>query len=227
MGFRMAALASCTLHFGLNFFTRNGINAARSSSQHFINPELIDNISMHPVIERIKETFTQRGKEQYGTESVTQVQHALQCGMLAEASGAVRTLVTAATLHDLGHIFHASPLPVTCGENLDDKHEWVAHDWLRKHFGPEVAEPIRLHVVAKRYLCTQNPGYEQALSPTSLKSYLDQGGPMSPEDLSAFEGESFHKEALALRVWDDLAKEQDKETPGFHHFMPTLEACLQ
>jgi predicted HD phosphohydrolase len=41
-----------------------------------------------------------------------------------------------------------------------------------------VADPVRLHVAAKRYLCTIDLTYKARLSPTSLKSYLDQGGPM-------------------------------------------------
>ena len=95
---------------------------------------------------------------------------------------------------------------------MDDKHEFVANAWLKEHFGPEVADPIRLHVAAKRYLCTRQSSYEDALSPTSRKSYHDQGGPMSPEEMTSFESEPHYREALELRRWDDLAKETEKET---------------
>jgi phosphonate degradation associated HDIG domain protein len=182
---------------------------------------------MNPIIEKIRSIFEERGSEQYGTEAVTQLQHALQSGQLAEESGAPESLVVSALLHDIGHIFKATSLPESCVDNLDDKHEFVANAWIKAHFGPEVADPIRLHVVAKRYLCTKYPKYETKLSPTSFKSYHDQGGPMSPEEMTQFESEPFYKEALELRKWDDLAKAQDKVTPPFSHFIPALESCLK
>jgi predicted HD phosphohydrolase len=36
---------------------------------------------------------------------------------------------------------------------VDDKHEELGQAWLQNWFGPEVTEPVRLHVAAKRYLC--------------------------------------------------------------------------
>ena len=181
---------------------------------------------MNPIIEKIKCIFVERGSEQYGTEAVTQLQHALQSGLLAEESGAPETMVIAALMHDIGHIFNESPLPESCEDNLDDKHEFVANAWIKEQFGPVVADPIRLHVIAKRYLCTKYPNYESQLSPTSLKSYHDQGGPMSSEEMTQFESESFYREALELRKWDDLAKARDKVTPTFNHFIPALKSCL-
>jgi len=184
------------------------------------------NSNMHAVIEKIQRIFHERGANQYGTEAVTQLEHALQSGELAEASSAPQSLVIASMLHDIGHIFHGSELPGNYEDNLDDKHEFVANTWLKEHFGPEVADPIRLHVAAKRYLCTRQPSYEDALSPTSRKSYHDQGGPMSPEEMTSFESEPHYREALELRRWDDLAKETEKETPSLQHFLPALESCL-
>jgi predicted HD phosphohydrolase len=46
--------------------------------------------------------FSSKGAMQYG-EDVTQLQHALQCGALAQAEGACDALVLAAVLHDVGH----------------------------------------------------------------------------------------------------------------------------
>ena len=46
----------------------------------------------------------QRGAEQYTGEPVTQLEHALQSAWLAEQTGADDELVTAALLHDLGHL---------------------------------------------------------------------------------------------------------------------------
>ena len=91
---------------------------------------------MNPIIEKIRSTFEERGSEQYGTEAVTQLQHALQSGQLAEESGAPEPMVTAAMMHDIGHILSAALLPVSCEGDLDDKHELVANGWNKQHFGP-------------------------------------------------------------------------------------------
>jgi len=182
---------------------------------------------MNPIIEKIISTFEDRGSEQYGTEAVTQLQHALQSGELAEESGAPESMVTAALMHDIGHILGSAVLPASCGHDLDDKHELVANGWIKQHFGPDVADPIRLHVIAKRYLCTKYPKYEIQLSPTSLKSYHDQGGPMKTEEMAQFENEPFYQEALELRKWDDQAKARAKATPSLSHFIPAMKSCLK
>lgn len=86
---------------------------------------------------------------------------------------------------------------------------------------------MRLHVPAKRYLCTVEPEYENALSPTSDKSYIDQGGPMSESELAQFRAEPHCDAALRLRRWDDAAKVAGKETPRVAEFVPHLRAVLK
>jgi len=181
---------------------------------------------MHPVLQIIQQTFTQRGTDQYGEEVVNQLQHALQSGLLAENAGASEHQIVAALLHDIGHILQDHALPADSASNLDDKHEWVGNAWLKQHFGSRVADPVRLHVIAKRYLCTKQASYQDQLSPTSLKSFHDQGGCMNEEEIRAFESEPHYAEALELRRWDDLAKEPSKQTPALEHFMPLIQRCL-
>ena len=77
------------------------------------------NSNMHAVIEKIQRIFHERGANQYGTEAVTQLEHALQSAELAEASSAPQSLVIASMLHDIGHIFHGSELPGNYEDNLD------------------------------------------------------------------------------------------------------------
>lgn len=182
---------------------------------------------MHPVIESISEIFDKRGENQYGVEEVNQLQHALQCGLLAQKAGAKPTQIVAALLHDIGHIFEGSHLPDSLEENFDDKHELRANGWLKKYFGPEVADPIRLHVPAKRYLCTVDTSYESKLSPTSYKSYLDQGGRMNDDERTKFEKEPYYKEALDLRKWDDLGKDPNLQTPALSHFFEVMDKCIK
>lgn len=181
---------------------------------------------MSEIIQRIYEVFDQRGDEMYGKEAVTQRQHALQSGLLARKSGQSAQQIVAALLHDIGHILSDNELPHSTEENLDDQHEERAYEWLKKYFGAAVADPVRLHVAAKRYLCSKYEDYESKLSPTSLKSYYDQGGKMSDSELAAFESEPFYKQALALREWDDTAKDPNRETPVIQDFETELKACL-
>ena len=178
---------------------------------------------MSSVVEVIREVFEKRGQKEYGGESVNQLEHALQCAALAEESKASRSLVLAALLHDIGHIFDDECLAGDSAGNLDDKHEHRGNGWLREHFGSAVADPVRLHVVAKRYLCSVDSDYQKQLSPTSLQSYRDQGGLMSDDERLAFEKEPYAKEALDLRRWDDAAKVPGRTTPPLEHYLGLME----
>lgn len=174
----------------------------------------------------IQSTFNGRGNENYGAEEVTQLQHALQCAALAEEEQADAQQISAALLHDIGHIMHEDVLPNNADQLLDDKHEARAYEWIRVRFGAVVADPIRLHVAAKRYLCSVDEAYTKKLSPTSYKSFVDQGGVMDEKEIHAFEAEPFFKRAVQLRHWDDLAKVRSKKTPALSHFEQYLEASL-
>ena len=89
----------------------------------------------------IEQLFADRGGEQYSGESVTQLEHALQCALLAEAEGADDELVTAALLHDLGHLLHdLGDTPSLQG--VDDIHQYRALPFLRGLFG----DAVRLRV---------------------------------------------------------------------------------
>ena len=55
-------------------------------------------------IEAIKQILLETGGERYGGEDISQLQHALQCASLAEAAKASPALISAALLHDIGHL---------------------------------------------------------------------------------------------------------------------------
>jgi [1-hydroxy-2-(trimethylamino)ethyl]phosphonate dioxygenase len=63
------------------------------------------------VVQQIIDIFQQRGGELYGSEAVTQMQHAIQTAVLAQQENAEPSLVTAALLHDVGHLLGGTPLP--------------------------------------------------------------------------------------------------------------------
>jgi gamma-butyrobetaine dioxygenase len=155
-------------------------------------------------IDCILELFRTRGASDYFGEPVTQQEHALQAAHMATRDGAANPLVAAALLHDIGHLL---------GPQEDSGCFWLA-----RHFGSEVTEPIRLHVVAKRYLCATDCVYLERLSPASLHSLELQGGPLGPEDVVRFEANPYYRDAIRLRWWDDAAKIEAWEVPGLHHY---------
>ena len=126
----------------------------------------------------IEQLFAQRGGEQYTGEPVTQLEHALQCAQLAEDEGASEALVTAALLHDLGHLLHDLGATPTM-QGIDDIHQFRAIPFLRGLFPDPVLDAIRLHVDAKRYLCAVRPEYFASLSDDSRRSLALQGGNFS------------------------------------------------
>ena len=148
-----------------------------------------------------------------------------QAGALAEAAGAAAPLVAAALLHDSAHICGGT---VRGGSDAraDHRHGEAGARWLSQWFGEAVTEPVRLHVAAKRYLCAAEPGYFGLLSQESVRTLALQGGPMTPEEAAAFEALPFARDAVAVRRWDEEAKDPAVTPPGFAHFEPLLGRLL-
>lgn len=178
------------------------------------------------VIQRIKRLFDRKGSSLYGGEAVTQLEHALQAAAMAESSGANAATISAALLHDLGHLLHDLPADAP-DAGLDDIHEQLASDWLTKYFGPDVTEPVRMHVAAKRYLCAVDPQYDASLSHPSRQSMHLQGGKFDDAQVCQFEREPFFEQAVQLRRWDDWAKVIGQKTPTLEHFLSYLEQALR
>lgn len=172
----------------------------------------------------IEDLFIRKGGEQYTGEPVTQLQHALQCAWLAEQAEEDDELVTAALLHDLGHLLHdLGETPTMKG--VDDVHQYRALPFLRGLFGEEVTGAIRLHVDAKRYLCATRPAYFDSLSDDSKRSLALQGGVFGAEEAAAFIAQPGARAAVRLRIWDDLAKSEGLATPPLAHFMARARRC--
>jgi phosphonate degradation associated HDIG domain protein len=178
------------------------------------------------VIDEIFTAFRERGAGSYLGEPVSLAEHMLQTALAAERDGADSVLVASALLHDYGHLVHT--LPEDAAEHgVDTLHEEAGAAWLAQHFMPRVTEPLRLHVLAKRYLCATQPEYLAALSPASLRSLELQGGPCSPAEIAAFERGSYAAEAIRLRRWDDIGKIAGLNTPPLDHFRSSLVAGMR
>jgi phosphonate degradation associated HDIG domain protein len=180
-------------------------------------------ISEDPV-EFLLRLFRERGDAAYLGERVSQTEHALQAAWAAERAGAGSAVIAAALLHDVGHLMH--DLPEDCAlAGIDDAHEVRGARWLDRHFGSDVAEPVRLHVSAKRFLCATDPTYFGLLSEGSLRSLQLQGGPFTPDEAAQFRHDPYAEAAVALRRFDEQAKVPGLPTPDLEHFRPYLEAA--
>ncbi|MFZ1062123.1 MAG: HD domain-containing protein [Acidimicrobiales bacterium] len=138
---------------------------------------------------------------------MSQTEHALQCAALAQKDGAPDTLVVAALLHDVGHLLADLQQEDRFDIEIDDDgHEGLGARALAPIFGQEVARPVALHVMAKRWRCTTDPEYYEHLSATSRATLLAQGGLLSADVAKRFESHPGFKSAVALRNWDEQAK---------------------
>ena len=161
---------------------------------------------MSPV-DRLAELFTSEGAADYLGEPVTVAQHLLQAGALAQGADAPPALVAAALLHDAGHLRGADALAdeqELSGRELmagsDNDHGERGAAWLARWFGPAVTEPVRLHVAAKRWLCLNEPGYFDTLSPASRRTLELQGGVFDAAQAAVFERQPHWQEAVAVRL---------------------------
>jgi len=164
--------------------------------------------------------FARLGSLHYG-EDVSQLDHALQTAHHARIDAAPPALIAASLLHDVGHMMQKSGEDAA-DRGIDTRHEHISAGYLARAFGPEVTEPVRLHVDAKRYLVTTQPGYLQRLSKASLVSLALQGGPMSPDEVEAFLADPAAEAALRLRAYDELGKVQGVEMASFDSYHQLL-----
>jgi gamma-butyrobetaine dioxygenase len=185
------------------------------------------------VVARLARLFAEQGEGEYLGEAVTQAEHMLQAAACAQRTGASNALVAASLLHDVGHLFVGDETGEISGRDLmdggnDNRHSHTGADWLAAAGFPEpVTEPVRLHVAAKRYLCTAEPGYFELLSAESVRTLAAQGGPMSAAEAAEFERHPYFADAVAVRRWDEAAKDTAVTPPGFGQFAELLRDLLR
>lgn len=163
------------------------------------------------------------GGAAYFGEPVTVLEHSLQTAWFVRRKAGENELVVAALLHDLGHLLHCDGEDAA-ERGLDTRHEELAAEILAEHLPAAVLEPIRLHVAAKRYLCSARPGYFASLSEASVQSLRLQGGPMTAEEAEAFLAMPYAHAAIALRHADDAAKTRGLEVPQLDAYRELIES---
>ena len=178
------------------------------------------------IVDYLLELLEKKGSDiQYGNEDVTQLEHALQCAELAEQNNKSDAFITAALLHDIGHLLYEDKDPIH--EGKDGVHEDLGADYLSKYFSEEVTLPIRAHVASKRYLAAIEDGYYDQLSEASKESLKVQGGIFTKEEAEEFINKPQMKEAVEMRRYDDQAIILNKATPSVEHFRQYVEKSFK
>lgn len=162
--------------------------------------------------------FQRHGHINYG-ENCTQASHSVQAGLIARGKNLEKELILAGFLHDIGHL---APLDSHVDfERMGDygvqQHDLIGGAYLEaRGFSKKIIATVKNHVASKRYLCAVDAQYYEELSHASRETLAYQGGPMSGEELAAFEVDPFFEESLAIRRIDEEAKAMNFEITDEH-----------
>ena len=185
-------------------------------------------------IEFIRERLDDGRNRQYGTEPVTELEHALQCAALARQDGADDELVAAALLHDFGRLVaedyelqdsvedHGAKGP----QDSAPGHGEVGARSLSGLVSERVLFCVGQHAQAKRYLVTTEPAYRDGLSEASMHTLEKQGGLMSADEQAAFETSPWVGDAVRVRRWDDAGKIPGMKTGTLEESLELVRAQL-
>ncbi|HET6856698.1 MAG TPA: inositol oxygenase family protein [Streptomyces sp.] len=139
--------------------------------------------------------------------------HALQTAhLLRRSHPSDKELQVAGLVHDLGHLLHPGD---------DAGHADHAAAAVRPLLGHRVARLVQLHVPAKRYLATAEPG--RPLSPQSALTLGMQGGTMTARESDAFAHDPLADAAVTLRQADDAGKVVGLDAGVMEDWRPVLE----
>jgi phosphonate degradation associated HDIG domain protein len=186
--------------------------------------------SAQQIADEIISLYINHGNEDYIGEPVSQIEHMCQCAQLAEASGADDETILAAFFHDIGHLCEFAT-PAVGLQHMDHfgivDHEKLGGQFLlSKGFSANVANMVANHVNAKRYLTFKFPDYYNALSEASKITLVHQGGRMAEAETVLFEMDPLFAKYIALRRWDEQAKEQHKPLPSLDFYRRLMIAHL-
>ncbi|MBS1532524.1 MAG: HDIG domain-containing protein [Bacteroidetes bacterium] len=166
--------------------------------------------SPHEIIKEVFALYELHGDEDYIGEPVSQLEHMSQAAALAQVEGYDDEVVLAAFFHDIGHLCAAGNEAESMDGFGNVDHEQIGADYLTSRgFSQRIADLVKSHVIAKRYLTFKYPKYYEKLSPASRATLEFQGGRMTAIEAEAFEANPHADLIIKMREWDDLAKETD------------------
>ena len=175
------------------------------------------------VVDKIISNFV-NNKSLYIGEKVTMSEHMIQTAMLAEKAKCDDNLICSCLLHDYGHFILEEPDELV-KLNVDGHHENIGYEYLKSFFKKEILEPIKYHVLAKRYLAKDKKYFDQ-LSEASKISLKLQGGIMNDEEAKNFESNKFFKNSIKLRKFDEIAKKSGLKIKSINEYKNLLTSKL-
>ena len=175
------------------------------------------------IIDKIISNFI-NNKSLYIGEKVTISEHMIQTAMIAENAKSTNNLICSCLLHDYGHFILEDPDELV-KKKIDGKHEDIGYEYLKNFFKKEVVEPIKYHVLAKRYLAKEKK-YFNLLSEASKISLKLQGGVLNKKEIKVFEKKDFFKNSIKLRKFDEVAKKNDVKIKSIIEYKDLLSSQL-
>lgn len=179
------------------------------------------------VRDKIQELFKfieVQGQGDYLGESVSQLQHTLQAAKLAQDAGCDEETILGALLHDVGRFIPAAdkmPSMIAPDGTYVGKasHEIVGERYLRQlGFSEKICQLVGAHVMAKRYLTAIDQAYYDGLSKSSKMTLKFQGGPFTEQQVEDARKDPLLEAKLAVRRFDDRAKDPAMQTPPLSSF---------
>ena len=177
---------------------------------------------MH-ILDKIISNF-KNNKSLYIGEKLTMSEHMIQSAMLAEQAKCNDNLICSCLLHDYGHFIIENPDSLVKNKK-DGEHENIGYEYLKKFFNTEIVEPIKYHVLAKRYLARNNK-YLTFLSEASKMSLKLQGGVLNDKESKEFKKKKYFKNSVLVRKFDEAAKETSIKMKKIDDYSSLLKSKL-
>ena len=177
---------------------------------------------MH-ILDKIVSNF-KNNKSLYIGEKITISEHMIQSAMLAEKAKSNDNIICSCLLHDYGHFIIEDPDKLVKNEK-DGEHESIGYEYLKKFFKKEIVEPIKYHVLAKRYLA-RDKKYFNFLSIASKKSLKLQGGVLNDSESKKFKKKKYFKNSILVRKFDEAAKKTNIKIKSIDSYKSLLKLKL-
>ena len=177
---------------------------------------------MH-IINKIISNF-KNSKSLYIGEKITMSEHMIQAAMLAEKAKCNDNLICSCLLHDYGHFIIEDPDELVKNDK-DGEHESIGYEYLKNFFKKEIVEPIKYHVLAKRYLA-RDKKYFNFLSDASKTSLRLQGGALNDKESKEFEKKNYFKNSVLVRKFDEAAKKTGLKMKTIDDYKSLLNSKL-
>jgi predicted HD phosphohydrolase len=178
---------------------------------------LADFATRFETVDQVIDALIEMGSIAMIEPGMVELDHALQC---AAELKLIRPddleLQVAGLVHDICH-----------GRCHIRDHGEAGSEAVRDVFGTRVAELVRLHIDAKRYLVEVDQTYRSKLSAVSIQTLALQGGGLSPGQIAAFEASPYAEDACLLRIADEAAKVAGREVPGLETWIETLKSVAR